>query len=56
MKLGLVMLVIVTSLSIFLGIGWRKASAANDVEQRIVQTHERIIALREEKKNDCEAL
>ena len=43
-------------MSIFLGIGWRKASASSDLENRIVQAHERIIALREQKQNDCEAL
>ncbi len=50
------MLVITTSMSIFLGIGWRKASASSDLEQRIVQAHETILSLREQKQNDCEAL
>lgn len=56
MKIGLVLLVITTSLCIFTGIGWYKASASDDLENRIVATHEKILTLREQKKNDCEAL
>ena len=56
MKIGLVLLVITTSLCIFTCIGWYKASAENDLENRIVATHEKILILREQKKNDCEAL
>jgi hypothetical protein len=43
-------------MSIFLGVGWLKANAEDDLEQRIVGTHEKIIALREQKQNDCLAL
>jgi hypothetical protein len=55
-KLWTFLLVITTSICIFLWVGWRKASASSDFEQRIVQTHERILRDREQKKNDCEAL
>lgn len=66
MKIGLVLLVITTSLCIFTGIGWRKASASDDLENRIVATHEKLIItkeknrieeqeLRDAKIADCEA-
>ena len=52
-KLGRFLLAIFVATSIVFGTAYRKASADERVESRIIATHENIIQLREKKMNDC---
>lgn len=51
MKYWYVMLAILTCLTIVFGTGYRKATADERLESRIISTHNEIIRLKDLKKN-----
>lgn len=56
MKTGYVMLAILTCLTIVFGTGYRKATADERLESRIISTHNEIIRLKDLKKTDCDLI